>query len=845
MSESMKRYLVIFVYSALICSTLLVFWQVRNFDFVDYDDSIYVNENPNVTKGLSSGSILWAFATSYFGYWQPLTWLSLMLDCQLFGVNPGWIHLVNLFLHLANTLLLFAVFRKMTGSLWPSAFVAAAFALHPMHVESVVWISERKDVLSTLFMMLTLAAYAGFVRHRGLVRYLLTILLFILGLLAKPMLVTLPFLLLMLDYWPLGRFSAPQAVESAADRQRRVYRILIEKIPFFALAAASSVITFLTQQTVSTIVDFKTIPCKDRVGNALLSYAAYMGKIFWPRDLAIFYPFDAGHFTLGQAAMCVLLLLGISVFVIRFGRERKYLPVGWFWFVGTLIPVIGLVQFTGSSYADRFTYIPYIGLFIIIAWGLPDLFSKWPGRKLILGISGVIALTALGIVARQQTSYWNNSFTLFSHVLEVTQNNYVAYNGRGIAYFKLGRYQEAIEDLNKALRIRPDFDAAYNNRGIVYVDLGRYQEAIEDLGQVIRIRPDYAEAYNNLGAVYGQLGRWQEAVKVCVQAVKIKPDYAEAHSNLGFAYSQLGRWQEAIEAYRQAIKMDPDLALTYNHLGTALAKLDRWPEAVESYQQAIRIQPDYAEAYNNLGIVMKAQGDYVRAMENFARVIELEPNAVEPRNDLALLIIKRPELKGYNIEQAIGLARHACQLTQDHNAAYLDTLALAYLSAGRVSEAAKTAQAALSRDPNLASAHRVLGKALSSEGDFKKAVVHIKRSLEIEPSHLGAKNNLAWILATSPDPDTRNPSQAMGLAQEVCDARNSLDPSALDTLAAAYASGGRFTEAVAAAQKALGLAADANQVELKNTIERHILLYKQNKPYIESAGKIHDDVNTP
>jgi tetratricopeptide (TPR) repeat protein len=843
----MKRSSFIFVYFVLILSTLLVFWQVRNFDFVNYDDDLYVYENQHILNGLTQNGIIWAFTTGHASNWHPLTWLSLMLDCQLFGTNAGWIHLINLFLHLANTLLLFAVLRKITGSLWPSAFVAAAFAIHPMHVESVAWIAERKDVLSALFWLLTLAAYVGYVKRPSIFRYLISLVLFAIGLMVKPMLVTLPFLLLLLDYWPLDRFAAPRAIKTAAipDRRRVLYRIIIEKIPFFALSAVSSVITFIVQKGSGAVMDVNTLSLQKGGANAFLSYAKYIGKMFWPQNLAVFYPFDADSFAPWQMAMCVLLLLVISIFVIRFGRKQRYLPVGWFWFLGTLVPVIGFVQVGEQSLADRYTYIPYIGLFIIIAWGLPELLSKWPQRKIALGISMVIVLTTLGICAHQQISYWNKSTALFSHAIEVTQNNYIAYNNLGIAYGSLGRHQDAIETYKQAIKIKPNYAMAYNNRGGAYVDLGRWQEAIEDFSQAIRIKPDYAMAHCNLGAAYGMLGRYQEAIDACKQAIRIKPDLAEVHYNLGVAYGKLGRYQDAVESYKQAIRIKPDDAKAHCNLGAVYHSLGRYQDAIDACKQAIRIKPDLTEAYNNLGIVMKAQGNYDEAIENFARVVQLQPDAVEPRNDLALLIVKHPELKDHNIEEAISLARRTCELTNYRNAAFLDTMALAYSSAGRFSEAVNTAQAALNIDPNLASAHRVLGAALLSDGYFKKAMVHIKRSLEIEPNSIGAKNNLAWILATSPDPNIRNSSDAIRLAQEACNAVNSNDPTVLDTLGAAYASGGRFADAVETAQKALDLADGANQVQIKNTIQHHLVFYKQNKPYVESVKEVIYDVNKP
>jgi len=378
---------------------------------------------------------------------------------------------------------------------------STAFAVHPMHVESVAWIAERKDVLSTLFWMLTLLAYVSYVKRPATLRYLVTITIFAIGLLTKPMLVTLPFVLLLLDYWPLNRFDSPKAKRQShrsvpvVNKRRILYRIIIEKIPFIALSVVSSVITFLVQLKGSAVAHIDILPLKVRAANAFLSYARYIGKLFWPQNLAVFYPFDADSLAFWQAAMCVLLLLVISIFVIRFGRNRKYLSVGWFWFVGTLVPVVGFVQIGLQALADRYTYIPYIGLFIMIAWGLPELLSKWPQRKNALGLLMVISLTALGICTHQQVSFWNNNFTLFSHAIEVTQNNYIAHNNRGVAYDVIGRYEDAIEDYKQAIRIKPDLAEAHYNLGVAYHSLGRYQDAIEA----------YQQAINQAGRCQGTL----------------------------------------------------------------------------------------------------------------------------------------------------------------------------------------------------------------------------------------------------------------------------------------------------------------------------------------------------
>jgi len=623
MPEQVKKTLVPSIYFALAVSTLLVFWQVRNFDFINYDDNDYVFENPHVLNGLTEDGVIWAFTTNRSANWHPITWLSLMLDCQLFGTNSGWMHLINLLLHLVNTLLLFAVLKKMTGSLWPSAFVAAAFALHPMHVESVAWISERKDVLSTLFWMLTLLAYVSYVKRPATLRYLVTIMIFAIGLMAKPMLVTMPFVLLFLDYWPLDRFAALRAVKTAAIpyRQRVLYRIIIEKVPFLAIAAISSAITFLVQRSGGAMVGMDVLPLKFKFANAVISYARYMGKMFWPENLAVFYPFDADSFAIWQIMLCALLLLVISIFVIRFGRKQRYLPVGWFWFLGTLVPVIGLVQVGEQSLADRYTYIPYTGLFIIIAWGLPELLSKWLYRsprcppcqrqhvavgrdvaagKIAFGIAAAMVLTAMGIGTYRQAGYWKNSSALFTHAIEVTQNNYIAHEHLAQELYKQGNPALAIEHYKKALEINPYYAESHNNRGIVYSKLGRWQEAIKDFSQAIKIKPDYADAHYNRGNAYLNLGRHQDAIESYKQAIRIKPDWAEAHCNLGAAYLDLGRYQEAIEAYKQAIRIKPDLAEAHYNLGNAYLLSGDKESALEEYKILKTLDAEQANKLFNL-----------------------------------------------------------------------------------------------------------------------------------------------------------------------------------------------------------------------------------------------------
>lgn len=561
-----RTLLSIFICIALTLAVLLVYWQVRGFDFVNYDDDVYVYSNPLVLQPLSSDTLASAFAPSRTtGNWHPLTWLSFMLEHHFFGLNPGVMHLTNVLLHLANTLLLFWLLARITGSLWPSAFVAALFALHPMHVESVAWVSERKDVLSSFLMLLTFIAYAAWVRHRGVYRYLLCLLLFACGLMAKPMLVMLPLLLLLLDYWPLNRLapqSSPKAVKGIT-----LGRAILEKVPFLALSLACSAITFLAQREGGALRD---VLLQQRLTNVLSSYFKYIGKAFWPTHLSPFYRFYADLPEIWVPLVYAFLLVAITVIVIRL-RARSYLLVGWLWFIITLIPVIGLVQAGGQSYADRYTYIPYIGLFIMLVWGLPELLARLPHRNTVLGMVAVLALTALGICAHKQTSYWKDSITLFSHAIDVTEGNYLAYYNRAAALYNLGRRQEAIADYRMITTIDPSNADAWTGIAVTCNGLGEYQQARQAAMQAVRLRPDVAEMYNNLGVACGGLGLLQDALEQFTKAISIKPSLGDAYSNLGFLYTKLGRLKDARTAYEQALKYKPDSANAFNDLAWLIA----------------------------------------------------------------------------------------------------------------------------------------------------------------------------------------------------------------------------------------------------------------------------------
>jgi hypothetical protein len=524
---------------ALAIITVITFWSLKDCGFITLDDNVYVYENIYVQSGLNWNSIIQAFSSKLAelsGFWHPVTWLSLMVDYQIFGLNPHGYHLVNLLFHILNTILLFLIFHRMTKSLWPSAFVAALFAIHPLHVESVAWIAERKDVLSTFFWMLTMGAYSYYVEHPGFRRYLFVLLFFVLGLMAKTMLITLPFVLLLLDYWPLQRFQEvkpDQKVQTEAfklltsDKQKKkskkkqaveeilevkkpadpeykwslIYPLLWEKIPFFVPAILSGVVTYIAEQKVGAVKSFEAFPLGVRVGNAFISYMAYIGKMIWPSNLAFFYPHPGGGLP-WQVFGSVLLLIAITVAVFKMTKRSSYLATGWLWYTSTLVPVIGIVQIGSFAMADRYTYIPLIGLFIMVAWGVPDLLKKWNYRKEILLASSALSILCLSIITWTQVGYWQNSITLCDHTLKVTDYNWLAYNSRGIAYKNLGNYRQAIEDYDRAIEINPGFAEGYSNRGNAYNEFGNYRQAIEDYGRAIEIKPDFAEAHYNRACVY-------------------------------------------------------------------------------------------------------------------------------------------------------------------------------------------------------------------------------------------------------------------------------------------------------------------------------------------------------
>jgi len=563
------------IYIILISATLAVFWQVNHYGFINLDDPVYVMENSHIQSGITLDGFRWAFSTTYAEFWHPLTWLSLMFDYQLYGLNAGGYHLTNLILHILSALLLFWLFNRMTCTIWRSAFVAAVFALHPLHVESVAWIAERKDVLSAFFWMLTLCLYVYYTEKPVIKRYLPVVFSFVLALMSKPMVVTLPVIMILLDYWPLRRFES-QKLEgnpTIVVTRKVLLKLLWEKIPFFILSAVFSIITLYAQFNPS--VKHYPLPLVPRLANAPVAFMTYLGKTFVPNHMAVFYPFS-DQLPVWQVWGSVFLILFISVAVIMSMRRLSYLFFGWFWYAITLLPVIGIIPVGGFSMADRYTYLPLIGITVMLAWGIPSLIKPEVMRKKILFPASMAALAIMAVLTWHQCGYWRDSIDLFNHTLQVTKDNYVAHNNLALALLAQGRTQEAIDHYNKAIRLRPDDINIYSNRGNAYAKLGQRQRAIGD--------------YN--------------------EAISLKPDYATAYINRGNVYNELGQYQMAIEDFNNAVRLRQDSAYTaYNSRGSVYYKLGQYQMAIEDFNNAIRLKPDYADAYNNRGIIYFIQGN--------------------------------------------------------------------------------------------------------------------------------------------------------------------------------------------------------------------------------------------
>jgi tetratricopeptide (TPR) repeat protein len=635
--------------AVLIIATVAAYGEVVRFDFVAYDDPEYVTENKNVANGLTAAGVAWVLTSEHVGNWHPVTGLSHMLDCQLFGLDPAAHHLMNLALHVTNALVLFAVLRFMTGAPYPSALVAALFAVHPLHVESVAWISQRKDVLSTLFALLSMGAYATYAKRGGSRRYLAATVLFALALMAKPMVVTLPFVFLLLDYWPLGRIrlerargSADRETRPASDPRQTPGTLILEKMPLMLLSAGAGILTLLAQRSAGALRSADTLPVGPRLINAVVAYVQYLAKAFWPSDLGVLYPHPylpggtpwSARVVVGAGVMLVV----ITGIVVSLGR--RYAVMGWLWYLGMLVPVLGVVQVGSHAMADRYTYLPLVGLFIMIAWGGADCAEQWPRLRPALVLVAA-ALVLAGIVAtRAQARHWRTSDALFTRALTVAPRNPPMLVSTGNLRRTQDRMPEAIDLYRTAAHIHPGYVAAHNNLCAALPSVGELEAALDHCRRALELDPRYADAHNNMGTVLRSLGRFDAAIDRFRHALRIEPENVLALNNLAGAFQLQGRLDEAIDHYRRALEIDPRYAQAHANLGIALQLQGNLPGAIHHYEQALEIHPTYTKAHVNLGAALQSQGRLDEAISHYREALRLSPGHSEAR--AALEHLERP-----------------------------------------------------------------------------------------------------------------------------------------------------------------------------------------------------------
>lgn len=758
---------------ALAIATFGVYWRVGGFDFINFDDPDYVTGNPMVKAGLSFKGLAWAFTHCYADNWHPLTWISHMLDCQIFGLHASGPHLVNVTLHAANAVLMFLLLQRMTGAQWRSAMVAGLFALHPLHVESVAWISERKDVLSTFFALLALLAYVRYVNQSKVqgstskIWFALALALFTLGLLAKPMLVTLPFVMLLLDFWPLHRsrilLSDTKDSETGITQHatRSTKFLILEKIPFLALSIASSAITFYAQKTGGALRSADHFPFIWRLENAVNSYLRYFLKACWPVHLAILYPLEHSRSTwFLLASVGFLIVVSSAALVAR--KRWPFLLVGWLWFLGTLVPVIGLVQVGDQAMADRYTYLPLTGLFIAGVWGLAALLRRTRVAASVGIALAAVVLAGFAAVTVFQLQYWRNGITLFRHALAVTRDNALANNNLGAALAAAGQRAEALPYYQEAVRIEPGRARYQNNLATALAHAGQRDAAIADYQAAIRIDPQFAEPYNNLGAVFLAQHQIDRAITNLNEAVRLDPENADARNNLGSAFLSAGKPEDALAQYAIALRLNPTNAGTHLNAGLALVKAGKPDDAMVQFSEAVRLNPESAPARYEYGRQLFFHGQFQSAREQLAEAARLKPDDASAQYYLGLACLELHEV-----------------------------------------------------DPGLK---------------------HLDAAERLRPDWPNPLNTHAWVLATSDDDKFRNGAEALRLAQRAAELTSRQQPVILQTLAAAYAETGQFNEAIATATQATELAQRLGQTNLVPKIQQALELYKSGHAYREESS---------
>lgn len=686
---------ILWVYVALAVLTLAAFWQVKSHDFLNFDDDVYVTENLRVQEGVMPSGIVWAFTTMDAEFWHPLTWLSLMLDAEIYGLNPGGFHLTSLILHILSTLLLFWLFHRMTGAVWPSAFVAALFGVHPLHVESVAWIAERKDVLSGFFWMLTLCLYVYYTEKPGLKRYLPVVLSFACGLMSKSMVITLPVVLVLLDYWPLGRLqkkisdapvatpsvfpkektikpskgktAPPQAIPAASPKAPKMLMGFLplwqirEKAPLFMMSLVFVGLTLYAQEVMTQ----ESWPPGARIANAFVAYMTYVAHIFVPLGLGVFYPFDL-NLPVWKVALCVVLFFSISAAVIFTAKRFAPIFVGWWWFVFTLLPVIGFIQVGKHAWADRYAYLSSIGITMALAWGVPLLLKNISWGKKILAPVAVIFVVILSAVTWRQAGYWRDSITLYQRTLSVTKENALVHYNLASTYVDYGRIEEAKPHFLEAIRIRPNSDEARVNLGVALAKQEKYEEAITLYLEALAINSQNEVTYSNLGSAYSDTGRDREAEENYLKALELNPDYADAHFNYANLLMRQNRTDEALAHYRLTVKLNPDHVAAHHALGDILAGQEKSAEAVLHYLKVVRAVPGDFRVLNNLGVNMDKQGRYLEAIDYYRRALTVQPDNYGVHYNLAVALLRTGDVPAgrFHFQRALELKPDFIQARQ-------------------------------------------------------------------------------------------------------------------------------------------------------------------------------------
>jgi Tfp pilus assembly protein PilF len=658
----------------LAVGTAILYGPIAGHQFIGYDDNQYLVQNWHIQSGLTWRAISWAFESGYASNWHPLTWISHMLDWQFFGSNPMGHHLVNLILHAINSALLFVLLHQMTRATWRSAFVAALFAWHPLHVESVAWAAERKDVLCAFFWILTLMAYTRYTRKKSPANetqknpnldYGVSLVLFALALMSKPMAVTLPFVLLLVDFWPLERFpifskaSALVAESDAATRKQNIKALILEKLPFFALSMAASVITFSVQQAGGAVNSLRSAPFALRFENAFLAYLRYLGKTVWPTRLAVLYPLSS-HLPMVAVASAVVLFLLICAAAFWSAKRAPYVLSGWFWFAGTLVPVIGIVQVGAQSMADRYTYIPSIGLFIVLAWGAVDLLSKVPRARNVLAGAAIVMLAALCVVTRHQLAYWQNGEILFRHAIAVTDHNYLAYSSLGTCLEEQGHMDEAMQCAEQSVQMQPNFPEGHYNLGTLQLHAGKTDEAIQQFEIALKQYPHFADAENNLGKAFQTEGKLDDAAAHLALAHSYSPNDPEILYNIGSVLLEQAKLPEAAAQFSEALKIDPDYADAHGNLGVIFMRTGHPEEGTLEFAEKVRLKPKDSGARLNYGLALLDQNQLAEAATQFNEALRLEPGSALGHYRLGLALAKQ----GHSPE-AIAQGREALRLQPD------------------------------------------------------------------------------------------------------------------------------------------------------------------------------------